>query len=227
MSGDNSITKGKVEGMENRGRYNLLLYGVIIFTAQVHGWDQASFLLDTRFDDAQALSYCADNKNTHIAVLYPAVSWDFEKVRIIFAKYGTLQYAKTMELQGHGPFNILYAAYGHERWIGCIHDNFRGLQVALNKRFLAYTADKLYQIVVLLFQSENLKNVDICKEEIRRLFGNAPRYPIHINDTHLETMILAKAVFQPDAARLINEPQIVQCPSKNNYPDVIPFPCES
>ena len=155
-------------------------------------------------DDAQALQYCQLNPNTYVALLYPCVSWDFAKVKSIFAKYGALLYEKKLVLTDNGPFNILRVSYAQEPWIGGFYNDFKGIKFCRSKRYPHFAHHKLYKVIALLFECESLQKVLTCKKEIRGLIKKSPPYPIHINDTHSETIDLAQVVFHDGSITFLN-----------------------
>jgi hypothetical protein len=141
---------------------------------------------------AIALQSCISSKNTYIAILFPCVHGDHEKIKHLFQRYGKIVYKTTVNLQGNGPFNLLKIAY--KNFTECYN---------LEKRFTIQQADGSYQLTVVVFETGSLKKAVRCKKKIRELLkiGN---YPIHINDTHEETIELAQTLLIPENLHFIN-----------------------
>lgn len=154
--------------------------------------------------DEQALQYCQLNSNTYIALLYPCKTWDAAWTKSIFDKYGSILYQKKITLVDNGPINILHIAYDGEPWIGGFHDGFHVLKSSLRRRFPGITPDRFYEVGVLLVECTSLKKVIACKKEIRRNLSKGHRHPIHINDTHQETITMAQAVFHSKSIDFLN-----------------------
>ncbi|KKQ32334.1 MAG: WbfN protein [candidate division TM6 bacterium GW2011_GWF2_37_49] len=148
--------------------------------------DKASIL------DAIAIQTCISNKDTYIALLFPCVHGHDEKIKKLFQRYGKIVYKTTVNLTGNGPLNLLKIAY----------KNFT-LYYNLKKRFTIPQADGSYQLTVVVFEAKSLKNVKKCKKKIRKLF-KIGHYPIHINDTHEETIELAQTLLISENLHFIN-----------------------
>lgn len=158
--------------------------------------------------DVEALQYCQLNPNTYIALLYPSVQWNFDRVKKVLSQYATVVYEKNIVLTNRGPFNILHVAYSQEPWIGRFSNAFKGLRVSRQKRFPNFSSSKFYKVRVLLFESDSLKKVLTCKKEIRARFAKRVRETIHINDTHPETITMAQTVFHHKSLNFLNNSKL-------------------
>jgi len=101
-------------------------------------------------------------------------------------------YKTTVNLRGNGPLNLLKIAY----------KNFTS-HYNLEKRFITKQKDGSYQLKIIVFEAKSLKKAVRCKCGIRKLF-KVGDYPIHINDTHEETIELAQALLIPENLDYIN-----------------------
>ncbi len=142
--------------------------------------------------DAIAFQSCISSKHTYIALLFPCVRGHDKKIKQLFQHYGKIVYKTTVNLKGNGPLNLLKIAY----------KNFT-THYNLKKRFTIQQIGGSYQLKVVVFKAKSLKKVVICKRMIRELF-NIGDYPIHINDTHEETIELAQTLLIPENLHFIN-----------------------
>lgn len=142
--------------------------------------------------DAIALQSCISSEHTYIALLFPCVHGHHNKIKQLFKHYGKIVYKTTVNLKGNGPLNLLKIAY----------KNFTS-HYNLKKRFTIQQTDGSYQLTVVVFKAKSLKKAIGCKTRIRKLF-NIGDYPIHINDTHEETIELAQTLLIPENLHFIN-----------------------
>ncbi len=162
--------------------------------------------LDEIYVDAMALQYCELKGNTYIALLFPCVKNMYNIIEKIFNNFGTIVYTKDVELSQQGAFNLIRIAYENAKYIGNYENNFLGARINTGKRFLNRSSSGLYPIKAILFECKNLATVRECKKTIRDLFNYGP-YPIHINDTHEETLILSRTFFHKNSIDFLNRAQ--------------------
>ncbi|MFA6527018.1 MAG: hypothetical protein WCT20_01190 [Candidatus Babeliales bacterium] len=153
--------------------------------------------------DAMALQYCELKDTTFVSLLFPCIDNRYEEIESIFRRFGTIVHEKTIEVTLRGALNLVLTAYDGASYLGSYANNFAGARTNVVKRFINKTKRGMYQVKVILFECENQEVARLCKTAVRELFDYGP-YPIHINDTHLETMTLARAVFNENSIDFLN-----------------------
>lgn len=142
--------------------------------------------------NAIALQYCISSQNTYIALLFPCFHGHENKIKKAFQSHGKIVHQTTVNLKGNGPLNLLKIAYKDVT-----------LYYNQEKRFTIQQADGSYQVKVVVFEADCLKSVRRCKRKIRNIL-NKGHHPIHINDTHEETLELAQALLISENLDFIN-----------------------
>ena len=183
----------------------LITLGCFLQTIQLSATDK-NCTPPELLDDEAALRYCQLKGDVYIAILFPCVqdkSIDYEIIKKIFNKFGCIMYTKNTELTALGALNLIRIAYEGEPWIG----SNKSTQLSFLKRFVNKSKTGLYRIKAILFECKNLKTVVKCKSTIRKIFNCGLR-SIHINDTHQETLTLARTLFCKNSVDFINRAQL-------------------
>lgn len=162
--------------------------------------------LSDSYLDAMALQYAQLKKNTFIALIFPCIQPNKKAIDSYFKTYGEIVYEKNIYLSKIGALNLIKTAYEDASWIGDIKNNFKGAHRNVGKRFRNMT-DNYYTVRVVLFECQSLNKVRECKAKIRNIYKIGP-YPIHINDTHQETLTLAQTVFNENSINFLNNQAI-------------------
>jgi len=154
--------------------------------------------LDVNIADFTAFIYCKLNKNAKIVNIFPISKLKDEQIESILLKYGNIYYKKKFFLTEKAQDYIIKEMYLTEHWIGNEKNNFEG---AVNRARIGF-AGKNY-LTVYVYVPFNEKDTIKAKTEIRERV-NKGNFPIHINDTHKETIQLAQIYFNENSLHFIN-----------------------
>ena len=153
--------------------------------------------LDSKFLDAAALQLCRMNKNSFVVCLFPAAKGKDAAVEKILTEYGEIAYKKYVYLNSTGAHNLMRQAYldtlDLKKWIS-------------EKVRRCFTNDDLLR--VYLVQIDNQELAKQCKRQIRDIYKLGQslkrKNSVHINDTHEEALILARALFNDNSIHFMN-----------------------
>jgi hypothetical protein len=138
--------------------------------------------------DKEAFKYSLTHTNTFIAIIWPLVQKNIAAVEHTLASWGTVCYKKKKILSPERAYSILFAA----------HRNARAAANKTNHYNWYFPKDSLiHPARIYLMEFSSLKSAIACKHAVRRMF-NLQYRPIHINDTHTETLELAELLFSLD-----------------------------
>jgi hypothetical protein len=146
--------------------------------------------------DVAALEYARNHSNTYILFLFPmAGQKDDQGVREIAQAYGKIIHSKKFYLSEKAAvnfFKLIYKGHGRHKgeWLGTRENNFMGAHLAVKERF----PDTQIPLRVYLFECDSLFTLQKCKFKLRK-YLRLGRESIHANDTHEETMKIAKVLF--------------------------------
>jgi len=148
--------------------------------------------------DAMALEFVHGRSDTHFLHLFPTAEGRDEEARAILSEFGTIVYEKSLRLTGEGPTLLVRELYSAEKWIGTWANQFAGARKDASIRFQGSDA-----LRVFLFHCDDLSKAKAAKERIRTLYGQG-NYSCHINDSHEETVRLARLYFSPASLHFLN-----------------------
>lgn len=134
-------------------------------------------------DDQQAYTYCLQNPQSFIGIVWPITPNHDTQIRAILNKYGSIHYRKNIVLTREQAFMLLQKAHPH----------IQNMEEHVNWYFPPGTFKKMARIFVLAFNKP--ETAVACKHAVRRIFKNLQYRSIHINDTHAETIELAQFFF--------------------------------
>lgn len=132
--------------------------------------------------DHAAYTYCLTHSNSYIVIVWPIAHNKDEEIVTILQHYGTLKYRKNFYLTYNQALYLLAKAHPY---IHNIHEH-------VSWYFPPEAFEKPARIFV--FKCGDHLTTMTCKYAIRHLFDLQYR-SIHINDTHKETIELAKFFF--------------------------------
>ncbi len=159
--------------------------------------------LNPDYADRTAIEYAKLKKNTFIVFIFPSANGKIDEVINILNKNGKIVYSKNVPLNENGSFNLIKELYLNESWGGTFDTNFSGFR---HKQHLCYPT---YQPTsVFLLEFDNLETSVKVKEIIRSFF-NIGKHSVHINDTHEETIRLAKTIFNKNSIHHLNNTKTV------------------
>jgi len=158
--------------------------------------------LSTEQLDFCAIEYALLDKNTHIIIIWPLGEGNEKQLNSIFQEYGEIVYSKELTLNINGLIQLVRLAYSRESWVGDCSNDFVG---ARNKaRWCNKEGNNLR--IFLFRTNDNTKLIEM-KEKIRNIFSLG-KHPIHINDTHEETVELSKFIFNSNTIKWANKSRI-------------------
>lgn len=154
--------------------------------------------------DFIALEYCKNHANTYILIVFPMANKENDHmIRSIANDFGKIIHSKKFYLSENEALNFLKLVYkGHGRhsghWLGSPENNFKGARQAVKERF----SNPKIPLRIYLYETKNLSVVQKCKLMLRKYIGMS-REPVHANDTHEETIKIAKVMFDKNASELL------------------------
>ena len=160
--------------------------------------------LKRKYADNIAFTYCMLNKKARIANVFPIGNMPDKQVENILNKYGSIYYKKKIKLNQQGQDYVIKEMYIDEKWIGNLEDDFKNAKDRARTGFEDKDTLRVY-----VYVPNSLKDAVKAKTEIRTII-NKGNFPIHINDTHEETIRLAKTYFNKNSLHLINNKKAVR-----------------
>jgi|TARA_R110001592_G_scaffold363338_1_gene684354 hypothetical protein len=169
------------------------------------GWDFFKGLgYPTKYADKIAIEYSKLKNNTHMVLLFPAAKGQHQEALNILNNIGKVFYYKSTTIENNGPLNLMRELYVGEAWAGNHQTNYSGFR---DKARLCYTNNN--PTISLLVEFDNLDDTIKAKKEIRNLYG-VGNHSVHINDTHEETVRIAKLMFNDNSIHHLNNSKIVK-----------------
>lgn len=159
--------------------------------------------LEQKYCDRVAIEYSLLKPNTHMVFVFPAANGNQESVINTLSKYGNIFYSKNVSLNETGSFNLMRELYLDEPWAGNYQSNFNGYR---HKQRLCYP--NYNNTRVFLVEFDNLDIATKAKESIRETY-KIGKHSTHINDTHEETVRLAKLMFNKNSIHHLNNAKTV------------------
>jgi len=149
--------------------------------------------LSEKICDQVAIEYAKLKSNTYVVTLFPTARGEYQKAIDVIQKHGTIIYYKKLDLKKHAPLNLMRELYVGEAWAGGPENNWVGFR---QKQSLCYTNDSpTYAFLVELDKMEIGRTI---KNEIRDIF-QVSNHSVHINDTHEQTVRIAKCLFNENS----------------------------
>lgn len=149
-----------------------------------------------------ALEYAKLKSNTHVICLFPIAHTRMNEVMNIISKYSNVFYRSSEVLNPVGQLSLMKEIYLKDGWA-----NEHGIQ---RKSDQCFRGDN--NITFVLVDAKDLETVKEMKNKVRALF-NVGNHSVHINDTHEETIRIAKTVFNDNSIHFMNNRKNV--PFKN------------
>jgi hypothetical protein len=140
-------------------------------------------------NDQQAYEYCVKHQHSYIAIVWPIAQGKNKDIERILKQHGKILYYKKVYLDYKNAFHLLQRAHHN---IGALREP-QEMQKHVAWYFPEGTFEKPARIFVLAF--DTLETAVACKLAVRGLYHLQYR-SIHINDTHPETVELAKFFFR-------------------------------
>lgn len=160
--------------------------------------------LPSQITDAMALEYCRLKSGARIAVLFPVAGGKDRKVEELLEKCGVIFYKKSVIFNRVGRGNLVRLLYRGEQWLGNGKEETPGLRHHIERRFIPGKAVKF-----IFLDCSDLSMLLQVKASIRSLF-NMGNDPIHINDSHEETVELGQQILNSNGIHFLNHARVLQ-----------------
>ena len=149
-----------------------------------------------------ALEYAKLKSNTHVICLFPIAHTRMEEVMNIIEKHSNIFYKSSEVLNATGQLGLVKEIYLSDGWA-----NEKGIRKKCKQCFRGMS-----KVSFVLIDAKNLETVKEMKKEIRALFkvGN---HSVHINDYHIDTIRIAKTVFNDNSIHFLNNRKDVLFPN--------------
>lgn len=158
-----------------------------------------------------ALEYAKLKTNTHVICLFPIAHTRLNEVMDIINEHCNIFYHSSETLNSKGQLGLMKEIYLSDGWA-----NEQGIQRKSDQCFVADKSKLGFvgkgSITFVLIDAKNLETVKEMKNRIRALF-NVGNHSVHINDTHEETVRIAKTVFNDNSIHFINNRKNVSFPN--------------
>jgi len=148
-----------------------------------------------------ALEYAKLKPNTHIICLFPIAHTRIQEVMSIISEYCNIFYHSSAQLNSEGQLGLMKEIYLDDGWA-----NEEGIRRKGNQCFMGNP-----NVTFVLVDGKNLETVKEMKKKIRALF-NVGNHSVHINDSHEETVRIAKTVFNDNSIHFLNNRKNISFP---------------
>lgn len=149
-----------------------------------------------------ALEYAKIKPNTHVICLFPIAHTRIDQVMNVIEKYSNIFYKSSEDLNTTGQLGLMKEIYLKDGWA-----NEKGIRKKGKQCFRGKT-----KVTFVLVDAKDIETVREMKKEIRALF-NVGNHSVHINDTHEETVRIAKTVFNKNSIHFLNNRKNVLFPN--------------
>ena len=140
-----------------------------------------------------ALEYAKLKPNTHVICLFPIAHTRIQEVMNIISEYCNIFYHSSTKLNSEGQLGLMKEIYLDDGWA-----NEEGIRRKGNQCFRGNS-----EVTFVLVDGKNLETIKEMKNKIRALF-DVGNHSVHINDTHEETVRIAKTVFNDNSIHFLN-----------------------
>ena len=158
--------------------------------------------LSVEYMDRAAIEFAKLKPNSFVVCLFPAAIGHDDKVQQILSNSGSIFYSKRVKFSRNGAFNLLRELYLDEYWAGT-YPGFGGYKVKQN---LCFPNDGDTRIFLVEFKTAT--DAVKAKKAIRSVY-NIGNHSIHINDTHEQTIRVAKLVFNENSIHHLDNMRVV------------------
>jgi hypothetical protein len=153
------------------------------------------------FADAMALTFSRLCPNMAVVVVFPIASGKDDQIHKILCEYGRIAYKKEVAFTKIGQYNLISLLYFNMHWIDPNGDINYAVRHHVDHRFLD---NNLVKFIFVIF-NDTSKNLE-AKTRLRNLF-DLKNFPVHINDTHNETIWIAEHILTPNSIYFLNHAQ--------------------
>lgn len=154
--------------------------------------------LDGEVLDEMALQYCRLDSRVRVAVIFPVGKGMDEQVSSILEGSRMEVCTKSVSFTKSGRANLIRLLYKDEPWVGDGATLTPGLLQHIENRFIGFEPVKFVFMV-----GEDEASNRTAKERVRGLF-NLGNDPIHISDTHEQTVAVAESILNANSIHFLN-----------------------
>ena len=159
-----------------------------------------------------AVEYAKLKSNTHIICLFPIAHTRINEVMGIINEYSNIFYHSSEALNPEGQFGLMKEIYLSEsiKQKAVSADGWAN-EEGIRRKGSQCFRDKT-KVTFVLVDVENLEAIKEMKNKIRALF-NVGNHSVHTNDTHEETVRIAKTVFNDNSIHFLNNRKNILFPN--------------
>lgn len=168
--------------------------------------------LDSTYLDLTAIEYAKIKPNSLVICLFPVCNSDLHSVINLITSCANIFYKKDIELNSQGAFNLMRELYLGESWAGNWNNNYDGYRAKAN---LCFPNDD-FKMTSILVDVPNINTAVLLKDKIRNIF-KVGKHSVHINDTHDQTVRLAKTLFNDNSLHFLCNSKTVNFKKFKSY----------
>lgn len=154
--------------------------------------------LDKHYMDLTAIEYAKLKSNSLVVCLFPICNTEMEAVIRVISNYANIFYSKNIALSKQGAFNLMRELYLGEAWAGNWNNDYDGYRAKANLCF----SNNDYNMTAVLIDIDDINKAVQLKSKIREIF-NIGKHSVHINDTHEQTIRIAKTLFNDNSIHFL------------------------
>ena len=151
--------------------------------------------------DSMALAFSRLCQNMVVVVVFPIARGKDDEIKDVLSAYGEIAYEKQIRFSELGRYNLIRMLYFNMHWIDPDGDITYGICHHVDHRFWRDNPVKFY-----FFIFDDLLRILEAKARLRALF-DLKNFPVHINDTHDETVWIAEHILTPNSNFFMNHAQ--------------------
>lgn len=156
-------------------------------------------LLEEKYLDYLAIEYCLlTEREVYMAICWPSISDSTDTAERILQEQSTVVYKKELNLSLNGMRNFVIQTYIEHDWCGNMKVGFAGAQPQITGCY-----GKGGKLTAFLIEAKDLECVKSIKEQIRQHYGLG-NYSLHTTDNKIETIKLAKLLFNRNSIDFMN-----------------------
>ncbi|MCI5051977.1 MAG: glycosyltransferase family 25 protein [Simkaniaceae bacterium] len=164
-----------------------------------------SHKLEEKYLDAMATEYLRWSPKCKILCLFPSAQAPIEKIEEIILSYGNIVYRKECQFNKTGTLELIKLIYHNEKWVGNHANGYRLGKVKASRCF-----PNSHPLRVFLVELPSEEAAIAVKEKIREecKIGNDS---VHINDTHPQSLMIGRALFNQNSIDFMNRRKKAEC----------------
>lgn len=161
--------------------------------------------LEAKYSDLAAIELAKNSPHSRIVTLYPSAvnAGKTEEVRKILSESALIIYEKAVTIERNGAPNLMRELYHKEAWAE--KNGGAGYKVKADFCFKPYGffKKKMSPTYAFLVEIDDDEAAIALKDRIRSLY-ELEKHSVHINDTHEETVRLAKCFYNDNSISFLN-----------------------